>query len=99
MGHYDDVRDDSDPNYHPRPSFVKKDTPLELKEDDFGFTLVEEEDLMKVPTDDRAERIYKLILPLIKNLSAGKDEDVIKWPNRKQKLADFQKKIEKILKG
>lgn len=66
-------------------------------DDDFGFTAISEDELPIVnKTADRVEAICKLIMPLLKNLMKDSDKEIIKWPNRKPKLEELIKKIEKI---
>lgn len=66
---------------------------------DFGFTaLTEEEIQLKAiqETSDKVDSIYKLVMPLLKNLLKDSDKEIIKWPNRKQKLEELIKRIEYI---
>lgn len=84
-------------------------TSIKLDEDfDFGFTSVDESDINKEvlielsDTSDlyksRLEQMYKLITPLIKNLMADADTKAyIHWPNRKEKLIQFQKQLDALL--
>lgn len=84
-------------------------TSIKLDEDfDFGFTSVDENDINKEvltelsDTSDlykqRLEQMYKLITPLIKNLMADADTKAyIHWPNRKEKLIQFQKQLDALL--
>lgn len=66
------------------------------KEWDFGFTTHSEEEVS--PTDDRAQRIYDAILPLLNNLAKNADTQAyINWPNRASKIAEFKKRLESIL--
>ena len=67
-------------------------------DDDFGFTAVDQIDLE--PEYDYRERLYKmygLIEPLIKNLLKDTDKDIIKWPNRKEKLEYFLAQLQELL--
>lgn len=40
--------------------------------------------------------MYDAIIPLLKNLSKNPDQDIIKWPNRKEKIAEFKTRLESI---
>jgi hypothetical protein len=62
---------------------------------DFGFTIEAEEPI----ADDRAERMYKAIKPLLDNLKKNPEVDTIKWPNRVQKIDEFEQKLAEIAFG
>lgn len=63
---------------------------FKLTDNDFGFS-----NSSNTPTPDtKADKMYKLILPLLKNLMKGPDN--IHWPNRKEKIEDFIKKLDAI---
>jgi hypothetical protein len=68
-----------------------------IKDDDFdfGFCTVAKEEIH----DDasKAERMYKMILPLLTNLKQNPDKDYIHWPNRTEKIEEFQQKLLSIL--
>jgi len=67
-------------------------------DDDFGFTAVDEYNLES--NNDYRERLYEmygLIEPLIKNLLKDTDKDIIKWPNRKEKLEYFLAQLQELL--
>ena len=82
---------------------------INLDEDfDFGFTSVDENDINKEVLAEvgdlvdlykmRLEKMHKLITPLIKNLMADADTKAyIHWPNRKEKLIQFQKQLDALL--
>jgi len=67
-------------------------------DDDFGFTAVDKYDL--VNESDYRERLYKMygmIEPLISNLLRDSDKDIIRWPNRKEKLEQFLSQLKDLL--
>jgi hypothetical protein len=77
---------------------------------DFGFTAVDEDDLdiAKVASDaecsaaaheDRLNRLYEAILPLLHNLKKNPEKEYIKWPNRVKKVEEFESHISKIVNG
>ena len=72
---------------------------------DFGFTPVSQEQIVAdsgVADEDqsKAEAMYKLITPLLNNLAKDSDKNAyIHWPDRKQKIDAFKKKLEGILKA
>jgi hypothetical protein len=71
---------------------------------DFGFTAVTEEELETVQTatlvaddvQDRLERLYNAIQPLLTNLRANPEKDYIYWPNRLSKVEQFSDHLDKI---
>lgn len=68
---------------------------IKLNEDfDFGFTTVREENL---PSSNKAEKMYSMIMPLLKNLLQNAEEsEYIHWPNRKEKIEEFIKKLTEV---
>jgi hypothetical protein len=76
------------------------------EEDDFGFTIVDETELLKNTVSeydlrleeltDKLQLMYDAILPLLKNLSKNPDQEIIKWPDRKVKILEFKKRLESI---
>ena len=79
------------------------DFKINLEEDfDFGFTTHSGEEFVPAvqvsAAQNKAEAMYKLIVPLLNNLAKDADKnDVIKWPNRAAKISEFKKKLEAIL--
>jgi len=81
---------------------------LTLDEDfDFGFTVCHEEDLEAVQaavvqsedlraTQAKLDKMYKAILPLLKNLKENPEKDYIFWPNRLEKVNSFEKMLKKL---
>lgn len=73
-------------------------------ENDFGFTTHNEDELLqktKFSEDDyknRLKKIEKLILPLIENLIKTSDNEIIKWPNRKEPLQKLLAEIKELTK-
>jgi len=77
---------------------------------DFGFTLVDEDELEVAQTatasaaeasttQDRLDSLYNAITPLLNNLKANQEKQMIKWPNRVEKVEAFEDHIYKIYKG
>ena len=77
---------------------------------DFGFTLVDEADLdvsqelvtattASVSEQDKLDKLYNAITPLLNNLKANPEREYIKWPNRVDKVEAFETHIQKIYKG
>ncbi len=74
---------------------------------DFGFTAVHEEDLETVQTlvaqaedsktvQEKLDKMYKAILPLLTNLKQNPEKDYIFWPNRLEKVNAFEKMLKKL---
>ena len=81
---------------------------------DFGFTLVDEDELDTVQeieqkvsessttaeqTQDKLDKLLSAIQPLLNNLKANPEKELIKWPNRLEKIEAFEDHIQKIYKG
>lgn len=70
---------------------------------DFGFTTVSEDVFQQAEAavqegQQKAEAIYKLILPLLNNLAKDADKNAyIHWPHRAEKIEAFKKKLNTIL--
>ena len=81
---------------------------------DFGFTVVNEDELevaqkaTKTATaatataksiDDKLNKLYNAMIPLLTNLKANPEKDYILWPNRLAKVEAFEDHLQKIYKG
>ena len=81
---------------------------------DFGFTVVNEDELEVAQkatktataatataksTDDKLNKLYNAIIPLLTNLKANPEKDYILWPNRLAKVEAFEDLLQKIYKG
>jgi hypothetical protein len=75
----------------------------ELEDFDFGFTTVSEDVFAQAEQatqegQAKAELMYKMVLPLLNNLSKDADKNAyIHWPNRATKIEEFKKKLASIL--
>jgi hypothetical protein len=49
-------------------------------------------------SDERLNNLYNAILPLLSNLKANPDKDYIYWPNRTEKVEEFEDIIAAIIK-
>ena len=80
---------------------------------DFGFTAVTEDELDVVKdvtkkaeslganalnTQDRLDKLYNAITPLLNNLIKNPEKEYILWPNRLEKVEQFEDLIQKIYK-
>ncbi len=81
-------------------------------DDDFGFSTVDTEEILSynqseidnllVENEDlktRLEKMQKAIDKLLTNLSKNPQQELIKWPNRLERIAEFRIKLERIRKG
>ena len=81
---------------------------------DFGFTAVSESELESVQNTEtivteyvkqlnglqsRLDGVYSSILPLLNHLKENPDKDYIYWPNRLDKISEFEEKLNKLYKG
>jgi hypothetical protein len=78
---------------------------------DFGFTVVDEDELQAVQdaqkavgdvevtatvTQDKLDKLYNAITPLLNNLKANPEKEYILWPNRIEKVEQFENYLYKI---
>lgn len=81
---------------------------------DFGFTAVDEDELqavqktqaiandaeqMATATQDKIDRLYNAIVPLLNNLKKNPEKDYILWPNRLEKVEQFEDHLQGIYKS
>lgn len=81
---------------------------------DFGFTLVDENELEAVQqaqatvsatsstvdeTQAKLDKLYNAIQPLLNNLKMNPEKEYILWPNRTEKIEQFEDHIQGIYKG
>jgi hypothetical protein len=81
---------------------------------DFGFTAVSESELESVQNvetilleydakinglQSRLDGVYSSILPLLKHLKDNPDKDYIYWPNRLEKISEFEEKLTELYRG
>ena len=81
---------------------------------DFGFTIVDEQEIEAVQqatakvetvstsvseTQDRLDKLYNAITPLLNNLKKNPEKDYILWQNRLEKVEQFEDHIQKIYQG
>ena len=79
---------------------------------DFGFTAVDEDELDAVQKvqksaeansvaveklEDKVNKIYNAVLPLLTNLNKNPEKDYIYWPNRNLKIDQFEVVLQKII--
>lgn len=81
---------------------------------DFGFTAVDESELkavqqtqalandaeqMATTTQDKLDRLYNAITPLLNNLKKNPEKEYILWPNRIDKVEQFEEHLLKIYRS
>ena len=81
---------------------------------DFGFTAVDESELQAVhdakkavgdvevtakTTQDKLDKLYNAIVPLLNNLKKNPEKDYILWPNRIDKVEEFESHLLNIYKS
>ena len=86
---------------------------IDLEKFDFGFTAVDENELEAVQkvtteasstsaslqeTEEKLNKLYNAILPLLTNLKKNPEKEYILWPNRTEKIEEFEDHISGIIK-
>ena len=81
---------------------------------DFGFTAVDEDELQTVQAatsqvsavqeeaksvQERLDNLYNAITPLLNNLKKNPEKEYILWPNRLEKVEQFEDHLQAIYKG
>jgi hypothetical protein len=81
---------------------------------DFGFTAVDETELQAVQdarktvgdvevkantTQEKLDRLYNAITPLLNNLKKNPEKEYILWPNRIDKVEQFEEHLLKIYRS
>jgi hypothetical protein len=81
---------------------------------DFGFTAVDEEELQAVQktaalasdaeqlaltTQQRLDKLYNAVVPLLNNLKKNPEKEYILWPDRLKKVEEFEDHLQKIYNG
>ena len=81
---------------------------------DFGFTAVDEDELQAVQqtaakaddaeqlaltTQERLDKLYNAVIPLLNNLKKNPEKEYILWPNRLTKVEQFETHLQKIYQG
>mgnify|MGYP003154551287 FL=1 len=81
---------------------------------DFGFTAVDEDELNAVQeaktqikevtgtatgNQERLDKLYNAIVPLLNNLKKNPEKEYILWPDRLKKVEQFEDHLQKIYQG
>lgn len=79
----------------PRLNETERDN-MAKNEFDFGFSTHTEEELT-IQDKTKLYGLKNMIMPLLNNLMANPNNDIIKWPNRKEKIEAFIKKMDEYI--
>ena len=86
---------------------------IDIEAFDFGFTAVDESELEAVQKtssklestsskaselEDKLNKLYNAIQPLLTNLKKNPEKEYILWPNRVEKVEQFEDLISAIVK-
>ena len=86
---------------------------IDIDQFDFGFTAVDESELEAVQSvksevesttataqelEEKLNKLYNAILPLLSNLKKNPEKEYILWPNRTEKIEEFETHIARIIK-
>jgi Mg2+ and Co2+ transporter CorA len=78
---------------------------------DFGFSIVDEAELEVLQEaqdtittvsaeaatlEDRLNKLYNMMMPLLNNLAKNPDKNYIFWPNRLAKIEQFRDQLDKV---
>lgn len=81
---------------------------------DFGFTAVDEDELETVQQlaqasttasdqvnrlEEKVDKLYNAIIPLLSNLKKNPEKGYIYWPNRTSKIEQFEDVLKKIIES
>lgn len=77
---------------------------------DFGFTAVDENELEAVQqatqvandaltTQEKLDKLYNAVVPLLNNLKKNPEKEYILWPNRLAKVEQFETHLQSIYRG
>ena len=81
---------------------------------DFGFTFANEDELevgqqaqqtnqlntsAVISTQEKLDKLFNAITPLLNNLKKNPEKEYILWPNRLDKIEQFEDHIQNIYKG
>jgi hypothetical protein len=47
--------------------------------------------------EEKLNTLYKMVMPLLKNLAKDSDKDYIFWPDRQKKMVDFIAKVNTLM--
>lgn len=72
---------------------------IEDFEDDFGFSMEDEDEVSSNDLEERLDMMHSAVLVLLNNLSKNPEKTIIKWPDRVERINEFKEKLERIRKG
>ena len=71
------------------------ETPMSVTCLNCGFYAEKEQEA--AIAQNKAETMYKMIMPLLNNLKKNPEKPNIVWPDREKKINDFIKKLDSVL--
>ena len=89
-------------------------TEMSLEDFDFGFSVVDEKELEAVTTasakveaasgtaqavQDKMDKMYNAVMPLLNNLQKNPEKEYIFWPDRHNKVEQFRDKLTILYKS
>lgn len=81
---------------------------------DFGFSIVDEGELEVLQEaqdtitsvsaeaatlEERLNKLYEMVMPLLNNLAKNPDKNYIYWPDRLNKIEQFRDRLDKVYQG
>jgi hypothetical protein len=81
---------------------------------DFGFSIVDEGELEVLQEaqdtittvsaeaatlEERLNKLYNMVMPLLNNLAKNPDKNYIYWPDRLNKIEQFRDRLDKVYQG
>ena len=81
---------------------------------DFGFSIVDEGELEVLQEaqdtittvsaeaatlEERLNKLYNMMMPLLNNLAKNPDKNYIYWPDRLNKIEQFRDRLDKVYQG
>ena len=61
--------------------------------------LANDAEKLATTTQERLDNLYNAITPLLNNLKQNPEKDYILWPNRLEKVEQFESHLQSIYKG
>ena len=61
--------------------------------------LASDAEQLATTTQERLDKLYNAVIPLLNNLKKNPEKDYILWPNRLEKVEEFESHLQSIYKG
>lgn len=82
---------------HKQTNTLRNAVMSKREEYDFGFSAVSEEDFKPKEDKTKLYGLRDMIMPLLNNLMKDSHKNTIVWPNRKERIEEFIKKIDEYI--